>query len=59
VWLVSFMDYDLGYIDLEEKTLQPLNVFGPYKLEMVAANGFEPSTSWSRTRLSKFIMPCR
>ena len=27
---VSFMDYDLGYIDLEEKTLQPLeNPFGP------------------------------
>ena len=24
-WLVSFMDYDLGYIDLEEKTLQPLD----------------------------------
>jgi hypothetical protein len=22
IWLVSFMDYDLGYIDLEEKTLQ-------------------------------------
>jgi transposase InsO family protein len=29
-WLVSFMDYDLGYIDLEERTLQPLdNPFGP------------------------------
>lgn len=24
-WLVSFMDYDLGYIDLEEKALQPLD----------------------------------
>lgn len=24
VWLASFMDYDLGYFDLEEKTLQPL-----------------------------------
>jgi hypothetical protein len=24
------MDYDLGYVDLEEKTLQPLaNPFGP------------------------------
>ena len=23
MWLVSFMDYDLGYTDLEEKTLQP------------------------------------
>jgi len=30
IWLVSFMDYDLGYIDLKEKTLQPLyNPFGP------------------------------
>ena len=29
-WLVSFMDYDLGYIDLEDRTLQPLhNPFGP------------------------------
>jgi transposase InsO family protein len=30
IWLISFMDYDLGYIDLEEKTLQPIdNPFGP------------------------------
>ena len=30
IWLVSFMQYDLGYIDLEEKTLQPFdNPFGP------------------------------
>lgn len=30
IWLVSFMAYDLGYIDLEQKTLQPLdNPFGP------------------------------
>ena len=29
IWLVSFMQYDLGYIDLEQKTLQPLdNPFG-------------------------------
>src|SRR5262245_6746851 len=29
IWLVSFMDYDLGYIDLEQKTLQPIdNPFG-------------------------------
>lgn len=26
VWLVSFMDYDLGYIDLEERSLQPLEI---------------------------------
>jgi transposase InsO family protein len=30
IWLVSFMTYDLGYIDLEQRTLQPLdNPFGP------------------------------
>jgi len=30
VWLVTFMDYDLGYIDLEQRALQPLdNPFGP------------------------------
>ena len=30
IWLVSFMHYDLGYVDLEQKTLQPLdNPFGP------------------------------
>jgi hypothetical protein len=25
IWIVSFMHYDLGYIDLEQKTLQPLD----------------------------------
>jgi len=35
IWLVSFMDYDLGYVDLEEKSLQPLdNPFGPKVLPM-------------------------
>jgi len=30
IWIVSFMQYDLGFIDLEQKTLQPLdNPFGP------------------------------
>ena len=30
IWIVSFMHYDPGYIDLEQKTLQPLdNPFGP------------------------------
>ena len=29
IWLVSFIDYDLGYIDLDQRTLQPLdNPFG-------------------------------
>jgi hypothetical protein len=35
IGLVSFMEYDLGYIDLEEKTLPPLvNPFGPKVLPM-------------------------
>jgi transposase InsO family protein len=30
IWIVSFMRYDLGFIDLEQKTLQPLdNPFRP------------------------------
>ena len=30
IWLVRFMQYDLGYFDLEQRTLQPLdNPFGP------------------------------
>jgi hypothetical protein len=30
IWLVSFIAHDLGYIDLEQKTLQPIhNPFGP------------------------------
>lgn len=30
IWLVSFMDYDLGSTDLEGKTMQPIeNRFGP------------------------------
>ena len=29
IWLTSFMDYDLGYIDLEQRTLQTIdNPFG-------------------------------
>jgi transposase InsO family protein len=35
IWIVSFMQYDLGYIDLEQKTLQPLdNPFGTRLLRM-------------------------
>jgi hypothetical protein len=30
IWLVSSMDYDLGYFDLETRVLEPLeNPFGP------------------------------
>lgn len=35
IWLVSFMDYDLGYFDLETRELEPLeNPFGPKVLPM-------------------------
>ena len=35
IWVVSFMSYDLGFIDLEQRTLQPLdNPFGPRLLPM-------------------------
>ncbi len=34
-WIVGFMQYDLGYIDLEQKALQPRdNPFGPRLLPM-------------------------
>ena len=35
IWILSFMQYDLGYIDLEHKSQQPLdNAFGPRLLPM-------------------------
>src|SRR5205814_9479992 len=35
IWLVSFMDYDLGYFDLETRVLEPLeNPFDPKVLPM-------------------------
>jgi hypothetical protein len=35
IWIVSFMHYDLGHIDLEQKILQSLdNPFGPRLLPM-------------------------
>jgi len=35
IWLVSFMDYDLGYFVLETRVLEPLeNPFGPKVLPM-------------------------
>jgi putative transposase len=35
IWLVSFMDYDLGYFDLETRVLELLeNPFGPEVLPM-------------------------
>ncbi|HVT94687.1 MAG TPA: hypothetical protein VHD76_17700 [Bryobacteraceae bacterium] len=51
IWLVSVMDYDLGYIDLEEKTLQPLNnplgpkglPMSPGRTRLLIKNGGRPS----------------
>lgn len=35
IWLVSFLSYDLGYIDLEQKTLQTIDKpFGTSLLPM-------------------------
>jgi hypothetical protein len=35
IWLVSFMDYDLGYFDLETRVLEPIeDPFGPRLLPM-------------------------
>jgi hypothetical protein len=37
IWLVSFMHYDLGNFDLEQKTLQTLdNPFGPKSVTRVS-----------------------
>jgi hypothetical protein len=68
ICLVSFMDYDLGYIDLEEKTLQPLDnpfgprvssersvkdLSGPYSLIMAERVGFEPTVEFPQHSLSR------
>ena len=43
IWLVSSLDYDLGYIDLEQKTLQPLdNPFGPRLSPMSYGRRMQP-----------------
>jgi len=41
IWLVSFMHYDLGYIDLEERTLQPLE--NPFGVHPATADFSKPS----------------
>ncbi len=52
IWLVSFMDYDLGYFDLETRVLEPLdNPFGPRLLPMspvrcvTHVSGLDPTSS--------------
>ena len=47
IWLVSFITCDLGYIDLEQRTLRPLdNPFGTY------VSGLDTSRNWSGRRES-------
>jgi hypothetical protein len=55
IWLVSFMEYDLGYIDLEEKTLRPLdNPFWPKSVTYVSGTDCHlcvragPQRKWRR-----------
>jgi transposase InsO family protein len=42
IWLVSFMDYDLGYIDLEEKTLSPWRIPSGQKCHLCLRNNLLP-----------------
>src|SRR4249920_3107151 len=54
IWLVSFMDYDLGYFDLETRVLEPLeNPFGPKVSPMSPGRTFRiwwPGTELNRRR---------
>ena len=57
IWLVSFMQYDLGYFDLEQRTLQPLdNPFGPRLSPMsseryvIHVSGSDTWNNWSGRR---------
>ena len=43
IWLVSFIDYDLGNIDWEQRTLQPSTTVGP---EVVSYE--RPAAGWPR-----------
>jgi hypothetical protein len=53
IWLVSFMDYDLGYFDDETCRLEPLeNPFGPKVFDPVA-------TSESSCRISEAAREAR
>lgn len=50
IWLVSFMDYDLGYVDLEARDLQPLlNPFGPRWAEGTLVNHEVPAAVAERS----------
>jgi hypothetical protein len=42
IWLISFMNYDLGYIDLDEPTLQPLENPPGQKYRLCLRNNLLP-----------------
>jgi putative transposase len=48
IWLVSFMDYDLGYFDLETRVLEPMeNPFGPSTLPSWAGSFCGLNSYWT------------
>ncbi len=62
IWLVSFMDYDLVYIDLEDRTLQPLENLLPMSPvrtlgRLVGPPGFEPGTSCTPSKRASQAAP--
>jgi len=54
IWIVSFMHYDLGYIDLEQKTLQPLD--NPFGARLLPMSGVNPS-GWTFGRPGSGPLP--
>ena len=55
IWLVSFMDYDLGYFDHETCRLEPIeNPFGPKVLGPLSASG--PAAARAKPRAQSAII---
>jgi len=55
IWLVSFMDYDLGYIDLEEKTFAaPGEPLRAEKCNLCLRNVLLPMSPERTIRLTQF-----
>lgn len=48
IWLVSFMDYDLGYFDLEGKRFEPLENPFRAKVHSVTYVSVWARVHWSR-----------
>jgi hypothetical protein len=57
IWLAGFMHYNLGYFDLEQKTLQPLD--NPFRTRLspmsqvrgvTYVSGLDTSAGWRRGR---------